>query len=204
MGRAAGNVPTMKKAPHPPGSSGFTLLEMMITITVLAILVGIGVPSFTNIIRTNRMASQTNELLGSFAVARSEAVKRGTLVTVCPANAAQTACAASDAWSNGWIVFSDTQAPVGQINIGGATPDLIIQLSPPASALKINITNPGVNFLSYRGDGGANMPPPPPPPAPANQTNFIVAPVDCTADSGARQVQVIAAGRAGATRIACP
>jgi type IV fimbrial biogenesis protein FimT len=194
----------MKKDPPRLRSTGFTLLELMITITVLAIIVGIGVPSFTNIIRTNRLASQTNEMLASFAVARSEAVKRGTLVTMCPANAAQNNCAGTDVWSDGWIVFSDTEGTVGQIDADGTLPDdMIIQRSPPPSALKINITNTGVTLLSYRGDGGANMPPPTPP-TPANQTNFIVAPVDCSADSGARQVQVIAAGRAGATRIACP
>ena len=67
---------------HQQSSAGFTLVELLITLVILAILVTIGVPSFADIIRNNRVTAQSNELLALLWVARSEAVKRKEDVTV--------------------------------------------------------------------------------------------------------------------------
>ena len=67
---------------------GFTLLELMITVAVLAILLSLGVPSFAETIRNNRVAAQTNELVTALSLARSEASKRGMPVSVCAGAAA--------------------------------------------------------------------------------------------------------------------
>jgi type IV fimbrial biogenesis protein FimT len=205
--RAAGNVPTMKKAPLQvssplPRSAGFTLLELMIAITVLAIIVGIGIPSFTESIRRNRLTSQTNALVSALAIARSEAVKRGTLVTICPASAAQDDCSVNDQWAaNGLLVYSDINGAVGRVNTGSGVPaqdDLILQRLPAASTQKVNVVNAGVNFISYRGDGGANMP------VGATEVRFVLSTEGCTNPDGARQVQVIGAGRASSSKVNCP
>ena len=86
--------------------SGFTLLELMITIAILAVLVGLGLPSFQETIRTNRVASITNDLVGAFQLARSEAIRRGRDVWVCPSSN-QASCGGT--WAQGWIVW-DQQA----------------------------------------------------------------------------------------------
>ena len=62
--------------------SGFTLVELMFTITVLAVLLGIGVPNFRDFIRNSRMTAAANDLLADLNLARSEAVKRRVAVTL--------------------------------------------------------------------------------------------------------------------------
>jgi type IV fimbrial biogenesis protein FimT len=91
----------MKKA-----QAGFTMLELMVTVVILGILLTIGVPSFQSVIRNNRIASSTNELVGALTYARSEAMKRGDAVTACPTED-QESCAGSNDWATGWMVFVD-------------------------------------------------------------------------------------------------
>ena len=85
---------------------GFTLIELMITLAIAAIVMAIGVPSFQVMMRTNRIAAHTNDFLGSLNLARSEAIKRGagSRVVLCPGT--QAGCSGS-AWGSGWIVFVD-------------------------------------------------------------------------------------------------
>jgi type IV fimbrial biogenesis protein FimT len=83
-------------------SSGFTLIELMVTLAVLGIVIGIAVPSFAELIRNNRAESQSSSVVNAFSVARSEAVKRGTTVTVAPLTAGTS-------WSGGWDVKAGTE-----------------------------------------------------------------------------------------------
>lgn len=91
----------------PKHMHGFTLLELMITVAVGAVLLTIGVPSFVDLVRNNRAATNVNELLTAFSIARSESIKRGLNVTVCRSTNG-TACGGT--WADGWIVFRDTAA----------------------------------------------------------------------------------------------
>ena len=86
-------------------SAGFTLTELLIVVAIGGILLTFAVPSFTETIQNNRMATQINELHASLSFARSEAVKRNRTVTVCRSDNASTC---SGDWQDGWIVFLDT------------------------------------------------------------------------------------------------
>ena len=63
--------------------SGFTLVELMVTLGVLAILVTLATPSFTSVINSNRLSSQANELVADIQLARSEALRRNRTVRLC-------------------------------------------------------------------------------------------------------------------------
>jgi type IV fimbrial biogenesis protein FimT len=93
---------------------GFNLIELMLGITVLSILLGIGVPSFTQMIRNNRLVEQTNTTLTALNYARSEALKRGFRVSVCPGSG--TACSGGTDWNAGILVFTDDTGTTGTID----------------------------------------------------------------------------------------
>ena len=107
-------------------ASGFTIIELMITLAVAAILAAIAAPSFTTIIQDNRLVTQINRLQATLSLARSEAVKRNNSVTTCPSSNG-TACIGN--WENGLIVFLDIDAD-GSIDAG----DEILRVHGPITA----------------------------------------------------------------------
>lgn len=84
-------------------SNGFTIIELMLAITILATLASIGIPAFQNMTLNNRITTTSNGLLGALQLARSEAVTKRRAITVCPSNN-QATCTAS-AWHEGIIVL---------------------------------------------------------------------------------------------------
>lgn len=94
--------PVMKK------QTGFTLIELIITVTILGIMAAIAVPNYSSFINRNQQSSAYNNLVGMISLARLEAVKRSQVVTLC-ISSNQTTCDATTAedWNAGWIVFSD-------------------------------------------------------------------------------------------------
>lgn len=88
--------------------AGFTLIEMLIVIVILALFTSIGVPSFQNTIRENRLATQANSLVASFHLARSEAIKRRLPVVICrTANGTTCVTDGAGTWETGWLIFVD-------------------------------------------------------------------------------------------------
>jgi len=87
---------------QPEFNSGFTLIELMVTISIAAIILGMAVPSFISTITSNRLTTNANELVTALNLARSEAVKRGLQVTVRRKGTTSTQ------WESGWDVFVDS------------------------------------------------------------------------------------------------
>jgi type IV fimbrial biogenesis protein FimT len=85
---------------------GLTMIELMVTLSVLVILTSLAAPSFIQTIASTRLSSATNELLATLTLAKSEAIKRGVRITVCPSTDGAT-CTTNTNWANGWIVFND-------------------------------------------------------------------------------------------------
>lgn len=80
------------------------MIELMITLAVAAVLIASAAPSFRTSIQNNRMVTQVNELHTSLSLARSEAIKRNTNVTVCRSS---DGASCTGNWQDGWIIFVD-------------------------------------------------------------------------------------------------
>src|SRR4051812_16542540 len=88
--------------------AGMTLTELVIVMSIAAILLGVAVPSYRYVTNSNRMSAEVNALLGDMQFARSQALREGSTVTVCISTTG-AACASSTTytWQSGWVVFSD-------------------------------------------------------------------------------------------------
>ena len=85
-------------------SAGFTLVELIITLTIAGILAALAAPAMRTFIFSQRLTTQANELVADFNLARSEAIKRSGNTGVCSSSNG-TSCGGT--WQNGWIVFID-------------------------------------------------------------------------------------------------
>ena len=87
--------------------NGFTLLELLVTIAITAIIVALAAPSFTDVFDDNVLLTQTNQFATAINVARSEAVKRNGRVLICKRTGNQCATSNATNWEDGWIIFAD-------------------------------------------------------------------------------------------------
>ena len=86
--------------------TGFTLIELCITVVVAALLSGIAAPAFAGLILRLRADTLVSSMTVDFASARVRAISRGTDVVVCP-SAGGTQCDVSTDWLQGWMSFED-------------------------------------------------------------------------------------------------
>jgi type IV fimbrial biogenesis protein FimT len=167
--------------------TGFTLMELMVALTVMAILVGFAVPSFREFTRNNRVTAAHNDLATAFTLARSESLKRSLPVSIC-ATADGEDCGDADDWTSGWMVFVDNDGTAGTVDAA----DEIVQLW-PAIAGDVVITS-GEAFVQYVPSGTV---------IPDSTTTFDVYASGCHGDR-AQRIAVSATGSLSAMKHGCP
>ena len=96
-------------APTAHAQRGFTVLELMITLAVAAILGALAAPGMLDFIRSNRLSTAARQLDADMLLARREAIKRNARVIVCAKGsiAGKCATASTTAWTQGWLVCYD-------------------------------------------------------------------------------------------------
>jgi type IV fimbrial biogenesis protein FimT len=139
--------------------SGFTLYELLITLLIVGVILSFGVPSLQGLAANSRITAAANDLHASFQLARSEAVRAKTSVTICASADPLGAMSNCDgSWDQGYIVFLDDD---GDLTRNGADESVLRAHGPIASELTLAVSN-DATYFSYapsglgRGDVGGN------------------------------------------------
>lgn len=172
--------------------SGFTLIELMVTVSIAAVLMMVAVPSLTTFRRNAELTSITNTLVASINTARTEALKRGVSAMVVPVSNGSI-------WTNGWVVFVDTD---GTRTFGETTDTLVFT------------QNATPNFIAIVGNGPAMTGTPRiifdpsgyPVTAAGTPGNFTlrVSRTDVSTTSAPEETRLIIAARTGRVRVCKP
>lgn len=132
---------------------GFTLIEVLVVVTISVVLAMVAAPSFKYIFLSNKLATYTNDFVASTQVARSEAIKRNQVVRLCRSADGAT-CAGSGTWQQGWIVFADANNN-GTVDTG----ETVIRAEPAISSdylfqCPTNVTCTSANYsLAFQASG---------------------------------------------------
>lgn len=155
--------------------NGFTLLELLFTIAVAAIIVTFGVPGFKSFVDHNRAVTHTNDMVTALNLARSEATRRGVPVFLCSSTDG-AACDGGNDWSSGWV-----------LRTGGGE----VLRTWPARSGGAGVLTAGASQVQFRARGSVTA-----------GTAFELRLPDCSGDWG-RDISINGAGRVSVSRANC-
>lgn len=140
--------------------SGFTLLELMLVITVAAVIMGIAIPNFREFLWNNRISGAANDVVTAIHLARSQAIKLHMPIVTCFTSTPDAATPACDGdGSQGWIVFADDQDPavVAASDNNGAVDagERVFLRHGPANTVTVNLLPAGSDYIAFSPTGFA-------------------------------------------------
>lgn len=138
-------------------NAGFTIIELMITLAVAAVIVAIGVPAMGQFIKNSALKNQVYDMMGSMATARSEAIKNGARVIMCrtadPVAATPSCGGGNDNWSTGWLLFVSEDSNL----VYNAGTDTLVKVGLPSpQQVNVRSNGSGNNYLVFNPDGTLN------------------------------------------------
>jgi prepilin-type N-terminal cleavage/methylation domain-containing protein len=170
--------------------TGFTLIELVITIALLGILLAWAIPNVRLFIKNARISSVASELMGDIGVARQEAQRRGVVVEICASADGTTCLSGSTDWLNGWIIRTVTS---GQIVKSNQTP-----LGPSSGRIGYNLlTANGPAAIAFIPSGSMSTTVGSPPPVTINVRDDRSG----TGDFTQRDITVTLVGRPQAVKV---
>ncbi|WP_382200737.1 GspH/FimT family pseudopilin [Hydrogenophaga defluvii] len=180
---------------------GFTLVELMVTTSIAAVMLAIAAPSLRDFVQRSQLSSAANDLSLALMYARSEAIKRGWPVTVCKSanpSASSPACSSAANWQTGWVVFVNhsgmTDAATSSVDAG--TPaDEVIRVGSGLSASVSGGTGFG-NYITFLPAGAVK--------GSGNSGSAASGAFTVTVASLAKQVCINTTGRSEVTSGSCP
>ena len=142
-----------KDAPGP--ASGFSLVESMIVVAILAILAGLALPGFQDLLRRQRTSAASYQLATALALTRHTAVVRRSPVTLCPSQG-NGQCLGTPDWSHGWLLYRDPHSRTQP----DSAEDILREFRSPLHASVQAYSTAGRVRVRYQPDGrsgGSNL-----------------------------------------------
>ena len=133
-------------------SNGFTIVELMVVLAILALLAGIAAPNFASMIKDSRLSAANTDFMVALQLAKSESVARVSPVSICRANGDFTACAAGGNWAQGWIIFADTNGN-GVVN----GDDVVLQVHEALASLTYRGTGAAKTDITFNPSGSTSI-----------------------------------------------
>jgi type IV fimbrial biogenesis protein FimT len=128
--------------------SGFTTIELMVVVSIAALLAAIAVPSLRDTLNDFRQRSALSLLVSDLSQARAEAIKRNARVLLCVRNTAGTGCAASTNWLSGWVACTDSNGDNACDTSTTSNPNPFIVRPALDSSLTLSALDAGATALS--------------------------------------------------------
>lgn len=124
---------------------GFSLIELMVVLTIAVVLMGVAVPSFQTLLQNQRMTTTVNEFFAAIILARAKAIDRGGRVDMGPLDGLD--------WNNGWVVFINTKNDTDMKY--EADDELIFKHEAVHTGITIasNFTDNATKYIAYNGTG---------------------------------------------------
>ena len=166
---------------------GFTLVELMVTIAIAAILLAIAVPSFDGVALSMKLTSYANDLVASTLLARSEAIKRNAVVSLCVSSDG-TSCG-TGGWEQGWMVMCKTTDNTFCDSAGANT--MVIQYQPAVSSGWKITESSAITSVSFQPTGTG-----------ATAATLTICRATPSVGSQERVVRISASGRPSVTKTA--
>lgn len=128
---------------------GFTLWELLVALLVIGVVLGVGIPNFSQFSRNSDMASAVNALVSAVHLSRTEAVKRGVPITLCASSTPLAAAPSCDGGDGGFIAFADMQNTDADADLEGngvfdGTDQILLRRPRPAEQITTTVEGPGV------------------------------------------------------------
>jgi type IV fimbrial biogenesis protein FimT len=133
-------------------AAGFTLLEMLVSLAVVAVLVKVAVPSLNPVIESVKLSSATNLFVSGLILARGEAIKRNSRVALCK-SLDGLSCAADGGWEQGWIVFHDANNNSLREN----SESILRRAMPLSSSLRLTGNQNVGRYVSFAPSGATKL-----------------------------------------------
>lgn len=171
---------------------GFTLIELMVSVVVMMAIMMFTIPGLRALIQNNRVVVATNDIVGSFLLARNEAVRRGTPVSICAATD-NTFSACGTTWQNGWFIFVN---PTASTSFSGDATQPIVRTQPAIDSTVVVTPNfPTANqIVTFASTGFSSV---------TGSITFTLSTPECEG-TNARQITLFSTGRVSTARVACP